>query len=322
MKIWKRHIDIYEDLSLVDKQIRESLKSKQGVLRQALEDLLDRGGKKLRPAILLLAAQFGKYNRETLIPLASAVEILHMATLVHDDVIDDSKLRRGRPTTGSRFGNDVAVFTGDFLFTRSFSLITQTTSAENMHYLSRAIKAICEGEIDQFEARYKSQVSILSYLKRIGRKTAVLFSLSAYVGAVEAKCSPNDARLLRRLGHNFGMAFQITDDILDFMGDESQLGKPRLSDFQQGVYTLPVIHTYENDLFRDRILAYMGRDDLDQEDIKRVSQLVEESGGLAYARDLAKTYIQRCHDILSQLPDRKAKEPIVELLDELVGRKT
>ncbi|HZK34857.1 MAG TPA: polyprenyl synthetase family protein [Bacillota bacterium] len=321
MGIWKRHIDIYEELSLVDTFIRESLKSNQRVLDQALKDLLNRGGKKLRPALLLLAAQFGQYDRRTIIPLASAVEILHMATLVHDDVIDESDLRRGRPTTGSRFGNDVAVFTGDFLFTRAFSLITRTTSPDNMHHLAYAIKAICEGEIDQFEARYKSDISSISYLKRIARKTAVLFSLSSYVGAVEGKCSNNEAKLLKKLGHDFGMAFQITDDILDYSGDESDLGKPLLSDFQQGVYTLPVIYTYENDKYEDRIRNYMGRDDLEPEEIIKVGQLVEQGGGLDYARGMARTYIERCRDHLKDLPDKEAKGPIGELLDELIGRK-
>lgn len=170
--------------------------------------------------MVLLASRFGKYDEERLIPLASSVEIMHMATLVHDDIIDEAEFRRGRSTIQSRWGNDIAVFTGDFLFTRAFSIVTQKTSHENMHQLSKAIRAVCEGEIDQFESRYQHEVSLRQYLKRISRKTAMLFALSCHVGAAEAQCKPKLIRHLRQLGHDFGMAFQITDDLLDFNGKQ------------------------------------------------------------------------------------------------------
>src|SRR5665647_1990229 len=155
MGIWKKQVDIYTDLTVVDEFITSSLKSSQRVLNDAVNDLLEAGGKRLRPALVLLAGRFGKYNEEKLIPLAASIEIMHMATLVHDDIIDEAELRRGRPTTQTRWGNDVAVFTGDFLFTRAFAIITQKTSYENMHYLSQTIKSVCEGEIEQFESRYQ-----------------------------------------------------------------------------------------------------------------------------------------------------------------------
>ncbi len=321
MLIWKKHVDIYDELALVDSCIRKNLKSNLHILNDTLSDLLANGGKRLRPALVLLSAQFGNYDRDKLVPLASAIEIMHMATLVHDDVIDDARLRRGRPTTRSRFGNDVAVFTGDFLFTKAFTLISQSTTPQNMHLLAVAIKAICEGEIEQYESRFKPSVSVRHYLKRIARKTAVLFELSSYVGAVEAGCSKQTSRLLRKLGFDFGMAFQITDDILDFTGQQAVVGKPLCSDFRQGVYTLPVIYTAMDPRYSGEMHAYMQKDDLTEEDIAGIGRLVEQSGGLKYAKELAMTYLDRCRSYLDQLPDMPAKGAIEELLEELVERK-
>jgi heptaprenyl diphosphate synthase len=321
MGIWKRHVDVYEDINKIDDYIRTSLQANQRVLNDAVNDLLDAGGKRLRPVLVLLAGRFGRYNKEKLIPLAAAVEIMHMATLVHDDIIDESELRRGRPTTRSRWGNSVAVFTGDFLFTRAFSLITQGVSRKNMHHLSSSIRAICEGEVDQYQSKFSQEISILRYLKRIARKTAVLFSLSCQVGAEESNCRQNTIRYLRKFGYDFGMAFQITDDLLDFSGDQNQVGKPLCSDFMEGVYTLPVIYTLQNTPYKDKMAKYIGRQDLTGGEIKEVGRLVEESGGLEKSRRLALRYLERCHNSLAQLPDNKAKGAMMELLEELIERR-
>jgi heptaprenyl diphosphate synthase len=321
MRIWKKHVDIYEDIDKIDAFIRKSVKANQKVLNEAVNDLLSAGGKRLRPIMVLLAGRFGRYNEDRLIPLAAAIEIMHMATLVHDDIIDEAEMRRGKPTTRSRWGNDVAVFTGDFLFTKAFSLVTQTISQQNMHYLSNAIKAICEGEVDQFESRYKGGVSINGYLKRISRKTAVLFSLSCQTGASEARCRRETIRHLRKFGLDFGMAFQITDDILDFTGRENEVGKPLCSDFVEGVYTLPVIYTMMNPEYKGEMEQYIGRRGLSQEDIKAVGRLVEESGGLEQSTKLALRYLERCQKSLDALPDNQAKGALQELVEELIQRK-
>src|SRR5690554_5115301 len=142
MGIWNKNTDIYADLEEVNDNIRSALKTNQTALAKAMDELLKAGGKRLRPAMVLLSGRFGRYNKDKLVPLAAGIEILHMATLVHDDIIDEAAFRRGAPTVQSRWGKDVAVFTGDFLFTRAFSLITKKTSSENMQLLSNVIKAI------------------------------------------------------------------------------------------------------------------------------------------------------------------------------------
>lgn len=321
MGIWKKQVDIYTDLTVVDEFITSSLKSSQRVLNDAVNDLLEAGGKRLRPALVLLAGRFGKYNEEKLIPLAASIEIMHMATLVHDDIIDEAELRRGRPTTQTRWGNDVAVFTGDFLFTRAFAIITQKTSYENMHYLAQTIKSVCEGEIEQFESRYQCKVSLMSYLRRISRKTARLFALSCQVGALESKCKSNMIRHLRAFGHDFGMAFQITDDLLDFSGKQVEVGKPLCSDFVQGIYTLPVIYTLQNPSYVEKIRPFMGNIVLDDNALKEIGRLVEESGGIEYSKKLALRYLIRCHVHLNALPNIPAKDALLELVEELIERK-
>jgi heptaprenyl diphosphate synthase len=321
MRIWKKHVDVYDEIDKIDSFLRESLKANQQVLNDAISDLLNAGGKRLRPVMVLLAGHFGRYNEKKLIPLSAAIEIMHMATLVHDDIIDDSDLRRGRPTTRSRWGNQVAVLTGDFLFTKAFSLVTQNVLQKNMHQLSNVIRAICEGEVDQFQSRYTTDVSVLRYLKRISRKTAVLFSLSCQVGAAEANCKLETIRYLRKFGHDFGMAFQITDDLLDFSGNEKEVGKPLCSDFMEGVYTLPIIYTLQNEEYKDKMASYMGREDLTEDEIKEVGKLVEQSGGLDKSKQLASRYLERCHESLSHLPNNSAKGAMQELVEELIERR-
>ncbi|HHY83339.1 MAG TPA: polyprenyl synthetase family protein [Clostridiales bacterium] len=321
MGIWKKHVDVYEDIKKIDDYIRKSLKANQRVLNDAVNELLNAGGKRLRPAMVLLSGRFGKYNEEKLLPLAAAVEIMHMATLVHDDIIDQAEMRRGRPTARSRWGNETAVFTGDFLFTKSFELVTHSISQRNMHYLSNAIKAICEGEVDQFESRFGNEFSILRYLKRIGRKTAMLFALSCQVGAAESQCKSSTIRLLRKFGYDFGMAFQITDDLLDFCGNVAEVGKPLCSDFLEGVYTLPVIYTMLNSQFKDRMAQYIGKDNLTESDIEEVGRLVKESGGLEKSNKMALRYLERCHESLDKLPDIPAKGAMKELVEELIERR-
>ncbi len=310
---------IGDELKRVDEYIKDALLSKQKVLEAALKELLEAGGKRLRPALVLLSGKFGKYNDKKLIPLAAAVEILHMATLVHDDIIDDSKIRRGRPTVQSRWGKDIAVFTGDFLFAKTFLLLAHSTTFENMRGLSKVVKAICEGEIAQYQSRYNKYVTVKQYLKRIGRKTALLFALSCYIGAHESECPSNVVRCLREFGFNFGMAFQITDDLLDFTGDPAKTGKPVGSDFVQGVYTLPLIYAI-NSSYRDEIIKILDRESYAPEDVERVIELVHASGGIEYSRNMARGYLKRASTFIDGLAPIPAKAALENLLDGLTER--
>ncbi len=306
----------------VDNLIRETLQSSQRTLKDAVSDLLSAGGKRLRPAMVLLSGRFGRYDANKLIPLAASVEILHMATLVHDDIIDRSEMRRGKLTVHSRWGVETAVFTGDFLFTRAFDLMDRTISRKNARYLFQTVQAICEGEVGQFESRYRGEISVRKYLERTCRKTAMFFAFCCRLGASESGCRHETIRHLRKFGLNFGMAFQITDDLLDFSGNGTEMGKPLCSDYREGIYTLPVIYTLAGSDTSHKIATYIGKRDPDDQDISMVGQLVEESGGMDRSRRMAQRFLSRSRDILTALPDVSSREVLWDLAGELIRRKS
>ncbi len=317
--MWKDNIVVSSELAEVERCILSALKTRQKVLSTAIKELLESGGKRLRPALLLLSGKFGKFDKEKLVPLAASIEILHMATLIHDDIIDDSKLRRGAPTVQAKWGKDTAVFTGDFLFARAFSLITQKTSLENLQKLAKVIRSICEGEIDQFNDRFNMDITIPQYLKRIGRKTALLFALSCKVGAHESGCSPKLQRTLWKFGYSLGMAFQITDDLLDFNGAIDKVGKPVMSDFASGVFTLPVIYTLKQEKYRRKIEELIEGNAFTKEELIQVKEWTEESGGMEYTKNLNRRYLEKAYRQLENLPKISARdclEELVELLEE------
>ena len=320
MRIWAEYTDIYKELMEVEKYIQKALKTRQAILSKSVQELLDAGGKRLRPALVILSGKFGQYDRKKLFPIAAGIEILHMATLVHDDIIDDADIRRGIPTVQAKWGKDMAVFTGDFLLTRSFSLITQNVELENMHKLSNAMKAICEGEIDQYQQRYNLDISINAYLKRIARKTALLFALSCRAGAAEAKCSPRDPWNLWQFGKNIGMAFQIVDDILDFVGDVQVVGKPLMADFASGVFTLPIIYAAMDPWYKRKLKEIIEAGQFSQAELKCVQKWVHESGAMEHSKKLAHRYINRAINNLKALPNIPARDHLRDLVKELEKR--
>lgn len=320
MGLWDEHPRMISGLDQVDYLIKLSVKSNQKIIEKGVNDLLLAGGKRLRPALVLLSGQFGDYNEEKLASLAASIEILHMATLVHDDIIDNSDMRRGQPTVNSIWDNGVAVFTGDFLFSRAFSLITEETSHENLRQLAKVIRGICEGEVAQFEARYKLDSSVKQYLKKISKKTATLFAASCYAGASESGCDKVTKMRLKQYGYCIGMAFQITDDLLDFTGEQAKVGKPLLCDFLEGVYTLPVIYTYSMGKYREELEPFIGKRELSQNEIGHVKYLIKESGGIDYSRGLAQRYLNHAKGYISSLEGTPPKEALLGLADLLIDR--
>jgi heptaprenyl diphosphate synthase len=320
MSFWRECTDVYRELTEVEKYIRGALRTRQAVLAKGLKELLDAGGKRIRPALVLISGQFGEYDRKKLMPLAAGIEILHMATLVHDDIIDDADIRRGVPTIQAKWGKDMAVFTGDFLLTRAFSLITQNVEFENMHKLSDVMKAICEGEIDQYQTCYNLDITVNDYLKRIGRKTALLFSLSCRIGAEESKCAPEVVWNLWKFGKNLGMVFQIIDDLLDFSGDLQTMGKSPMTDFGNGVITLPIIYALKQPDFRDEIREIIDRREFTPAVLDHVRERVHQSGGLDYSKALADRYIRRAINNLKALPKIPARDSLKVLVKKLQER--
>jgi len=284
----------------------------------AISQLLSASGKMLRPAFVLLASRFGAPDRDRILRIAAAVEMLHMATLVHDDIIDGAHFRRGVATLNAAKGPRTAVLVGDWLFASCFSLIADIARTENARALSHMVARICAGEIGQSADRFTVHTSRRRYLRRITGKTAALFSLSFYVGAVESGCSEEVQSILRRLGFCVGMCFQIVDDILDFSPGASDIGKPAGSDLVQGVLTLPTILALRAD---DGGLAKIIRKGpLSRRAAARAARMVGARGGIDAARLEAETYTRRAQREIQRLPPSEARDVLAEVTTRLLNR--
>lgn len=318
-KFWEKYPDVERELEIVKGIMLKNVKCSEKNIETALEELINSSGKMLRPAFLLLSSKFGEINSEKIYNLGALVEMLHMATLIHDDIIDDAPIRRGNETTQSKYGKNYAVFMGDFLFSKCFMLVSDGTSVKNLKMVSKVIARICIGEIEQFSHKFSRNVSINKYLKRIAAKTAALFSLSLYIGASESGCSEKFCKNIGKAGYNLGMAFQIIDDILDFNSNELIIGKPVGNDLKEGIYTLPLIYTLQKD--NKALLELLVKESYSDDDIDKIIEYVNNSGGIDMSRDLAKKYTEKAFKQLSSLPESNSKKVLMEVTEKLLVRK-
>lgn len=296
--------DIRDDLQSVEKELSAVVQTQNPLLTDTSTHLLNAGGKRLRPALSLFGAKFYNFDLEKVLPLAVALELIHMATLVHDDVVDASMTRRGMPTVKARWGNSISTHIGTYLFAKSLVLIA---GYEGMPLISSVLSdtsvKMCEGEIQQLSASFDIYQSLKDYLYRIRRKTALLIAASVQLGAV-ACGAPGSIHLpLRRYGHNIGMAFQITDDILDLIADQSQLGKPIGSDLRQGIITLPVIYALASCEQRSRLMELVKQVEKSEEEVQEAIGIIRGCGAIDYSFEIARKYIMKAKEELNMLPD-------------------
>lgn len=309
-----------EALEKVSGIIRESSYSENPIINEGLIDLFDGNGKLLRPGLLLLSARFGKNGiQDKHYKLAAALEMLHVATLIHDDIIDDSPLRRGLPSVHSRYGKKNAVLIGDFLLSRCFVLTGEYTSPKNALYLARMIAIICTMEIEQNNDRWRNNVSKRSYLRKIMGKSAMLFSLACYVGAEEAKASNEVCMRLRRAGYNIGIAFQIIDDILDYSGDQEQVRKKLGNDITAGLITLPVLCAMPLDS-TGTLRRIFSKNSFTPEEGELIFSLVRECGGTEAAGQCAQIYTNRAIREIGMLPATDTRDMLDSLARQLLVR--
>lgn len=319
-KFWKGYPDIAEELQDIKRIIKENVKSSEKEFNEAIFPLVNTEGKMLRPAFLLLAAKFGDYNLEKIHNLAASIEMMHMATLVHDDIVDEAKLRRGVETVQHKYSKEYAVYIGDFLFCQCFIMLSGFDySTENLRDISKAISKICMGEIIQHNIRYAQNTNLKKYIKVISGKTAALFAISFYTGAKESNCSEKTSRLLGRVGYYIGMAFQIIDDLLDYSGDTSELGKNAQSDLIKGYYTLPLIYAMAEDK-ENRISTILDNSSLNDENVREITKLVNEYKGIDKAQNLADKYTKKAFEYIEKLPDCESKEIIKDITQKLLNR--
>lgn len=317
-KMWRKYPEINDELKSVINIIEKNAKCRDKIIESSILELLHSGGKMLRPSFVILASKFGEYNEEKTQALASVVEMFHMATLVHDDIVDDATLRRGKETVQSKYGKNYAVYIGDYLFCVCFKVLATVGSLDSMKIDTLSMSRICMGEIDQLNSRFDRNVSVKKYLQRVSGKTAELFSLSFYIGASESGCSRKLSKLFWEIGHNIGMAFQIIDDILDYTGTDEGIGKNSASDLKQGTYTLPLILALK-DKPKD-LINILNQEDYSEDDIKKIINLVHKNGGVEKAKDIANKYTEKAFKQINKLPDNEYRDILLEVTKSLIVR--
>jgi heptaprenyl diphosphate synthase len=318
MTFWDGHPELSDELQQVRETILLRAESDDPDVRQAVGQLLASSGKMLRPAFVLLASRFGMPDKDRMIRIAAAVEMLHMATLVHDDIIDAAPMRRGVPSLQALRGPRNAVLVGDWLFVTCFSMIADLAGDQNARALAHLVARICGSEISQSADKYVLHTSVRRYLRRIAGKTAALFALAFHVGAVESGCSAALVALLRRLGYSLGMGFQIIDDILDFTCGVSETGKPSGNDLSQGIFTLPVVLALKSD--DGQLAAVLSRGRTSRRAAARAARIVVAGSGIAGARAAATAYTTRAVRAIDQLPAHPARTTLREVTGLLLSR--
>jgi heptaprenyl diphosphate synthase len=312
-------LDIYarkkKDIAAIEKELEESIYSDHAMLRETSLHLLKAGGKRIRPVFVLLAGEFGTYQLETMKHVAVPLELIHMATLVHDDVIDDANTRRGQLTVRSKWDNRIAMYTGDYIFAKALGVVTRIPNPAVHQIMSKAIVEMCIGEMEQIRFFFHSEQSIRDYLLRIKRKTALLIAISCQLGAMASGAPDWISNKLYSFGYNVGMSFQIRDDILDLVGTEKQIGKPPGSDIKQGNITIPVLYALRDLELKQGILAELARiQALDgQTDVSAFIEMVRNSDGIARADTLSEKYIEKAIKALENLPDVQAKKDLINV---------
>lgn len=308
------------ELAIVEKELASVIVSQEDTVTDIGSHLLRAGGKRLRPALFILCAK-SKGAETAGLPVAVAIELIHMATLVHDDVIDGAATRRSLPTANARWGNHVSVLTGDYLFAKAFSLIAANAGAEALTVLTDSICAICEGEISQASDLFNPQQTEEAYLSRIGKKTAVFIAASCELGAMAAGLPAAEVSALREYGHAIGMAFQITDDILDVTASAEQIGKPAGNDLRQGVLTLPVIHALVSSPQRGELAELIGTKELSATDVARGIAIVRETDAVEYAYGRVSQYLAAARGVLPASLSGEVRAALVAIADFVGLRK-
>ena len=313
---------VRDDLQRVNQTVLAYMDSPVALIPQLAGHIIAAGGKRLRPMLTLASARLCDYQGDRHLGLAAAVEFIHTATLLHDDVVDDSNLRRGRATANSVWGNQASVLVGDFLFSRAFQLMVADGSLRVLEVLSNASAVIAEGEVQQLMTNNNIGTTEVDYLSVVSAKTAVLFAAACQVGAVVAGRPREEEQALEAYGRNFGIAFQLVDDILDYSAEEANLGKSVGDDFREGKMTLPVVLAYERASEAERDFLRRCLEELEQseEDLKRAIAIMDRCDALADAKARARAYGDAARRALDAFAPGEAKESLLKVVEFCLER--
>ena len=308
---------VQDDLARVERALAETAQPEHPVLGPLLSTILPGSGKRLRPTLALLVGRLGEFRPDPMLHMATGVELLHAASLVHDDVVDESELRRGARTLFTRVGNALAVLVGDYLFAQSAARCVATDNVRVIGLFAQTLASMCQGQIEEASRGNNPHLSVTreDYLQTIWGKTASLFVLACEGSAVLAGLAEPQVQAMRRYGDRIGLAFQIVDDVLDFVGDESKLGKQVGSDLRQGTITLPVI------CLRETMPAEQFRAAFDDDDVDRLVRLVRESPAIDRSYAEAERMLEEAREALKLVPAGEARDVLENLTRYVVERR-
>ena len=313
---------VEHDMIKVEEQLDFFTKSSEAEhLSNLLKHVFDSKGKRARPVLTLLSGGFSESNKENVVRMAAAVEMLHIATLVHDDTVDEAKTRRGRVTVSSNWGQHTAVLLGDYIFAASATYVCDTKNVRVIRRFSETIMELSRGELLEMSAAFQPNFDLDGYLGRIYLKTGSLFSTAGESGAVLSGISEEYVAALKTFSYKIGMAFQVMDDILDFEGNEETLGKPVGSDLLNGIVTLPVIYAAENTKLRDLLNSFF----LDNSKIEihsEITELIKRSYSIERCYDYARSLVNEAKEQLQLLPKTKSRDALEALSEFITGRTT
>lgn len=311
---------VADDFAAVDGIIKQQLTSHVPLVEKIGDYIISAGGKRLRPLLVLLCGKALNHKAENLRLLAATIEFLHTATLLHDDVVDMSGMRRGRSTANALWGNAPSVLVGDFLYSRSFEMMVELESMPVMRILSKATRIIAEGEVLQLSKIRDASTSEETYMEVIRGKTAMLFEASTHSAAALAGAPAEQCEALRTFGDHLGVAFQLVDDLLDYRGDADTLGKNVGDDLAEGKPTLPLIYTMRegNDAQSALVRRAIQKGGID--DLESIREAVEAAGALDYTAQLARQYAERAIACLDTLPESQYRDALAELSQFAVAR--
>ena len=305
------------DFKAVDKFIVDQLYSNVPLVENIGHYIVDAGGKRLRPLLVLLAAKTCKIDNQQHIALASVIEFIHTATLLHDDVVDMSSLRRGRPTVNEQWNNPSSVLVGDFIYSRAFQILVTLGSMKIMEIIADTTNRIAEGEVLQLISKNNPNPTEQNYMQVIQNKTAILFQAAGQCGAILSNASDEEELALTRFGMHMGTAFQLIDDVLDYAGDSESLGKNIGDDLAEGKPTLPLIYALEHGSAEqaELIRQALADEQLQDEKLNKVIKIVQECGALDYARKIAKSESDQALACLDALPPSEYRDALTAMVN-------
>lgn len=306
---------VKSDLMLLETELLSVIHSPEKLITDISKHLIEAGGKRLRPALYFMCTKNQVAHMEKIMPMAIAIELIHMATLVHDDVIDNATTRRGKVTANSCWGNHSSVLIGDYLFAKAFSLVANKASSEMLKVLTDVICSMCEGEINQNRSTFNTEQTENDYLGRIEQKTADFIAASCELGGLAVDLPLEETKALREYGYSLGMAFQITDDILDVTASSEQIGKPAGNDLRQGIVTLPVIYALEHSSHRDELRKIVQTKNMSEEEIKRGLAILHETDAIEYSYSRVADYLERARNVIPVNITGEHKDAFIAVAD-------